>query len=105
MILLTDGAITDFHQTKLLLIECSSLPCSIIIVGVGNADFSKMEELDGDGGLLRAGSQVAKRDIVQFVPFNDAIRKGVLAEELLKELPGQVVDYAIMSGWKPNVMS
>ena len=61
-----------------------------------------MEELDGDDGLLRAGNKVAKRDIIQFVAFNDAVRKGNLAEEVLKEMPSQVVDYAIMSGWKPN---
>jgi hypothetical protein len=62
--LLTDGAITDFHETKLLIIELSELPCSIIIIGVGTANFSKMEELDSDDGLLRVGNNVAKRDIV-----------------------------------------
>ena len=50
--LLTDGAITDFHETKLLIIELSELPCSIIIIGVGSANFQKMEDLDSDGGLL-----------------------------------------------------
>lgn len=43
---------------------------SIIIVGVGGADFSAMEFLDSDSGALRAPSgEVATRDIVQFVPF------------------------------------
>jgi hypothetical protein len=28
------------------------LPLSIIIVGVGNADFTNMEILDGDNGLV-----------------------------------------------------
>ena len=46
------------------------MPCSIIIIGVGNADFSAMEELDGDGGRLRNSAGVAAaRDIVQFVEF------------------------------------
>ena len=31
----------------------SQLPVSVIIVGVGDAEFDAMEELDGDGGLLR----------------------------------------------------
>ena len=50
----------------------SSLPLSLIIVGVGQADFTDMNELDGDGGVLRspAGKPV-QRDIVQFVPFRD----------------------------------
>jgi copine 5/8/9 len=40
---------------------------SIIIIGVGNADFTDMNALDSDKGLLRRGAQVAERDIVQFV--------------------------------------
>ena len=35
------------------MVDLSSMPCSVIIVGVGDADFGAMEELDGDGGLLR----------------------------------------------------
>jgi Copine len=39
---------------------------SIIIVGVGNADFEAMEELDGDTVRLTApDGRVAARDIVQ----------------------------------------
>ena len=32
------------------IIAASALPMSIIIIGVGDADFSEMEELDCDGG-------------------------------------------------------
>lgn len=71
----------DMSQTKAAIVDLSRLPCSIIIVGVGNADFSSMDELDGDGELLRDdGNRVCARDIVQFVPFNEAIRLGNLAE-------------------------
>ena len=49
---MTDGAIHDMRQTKDMIFELSKLPCSVIIVGVGNADFSMMDELDGDGGRL-----------------------------------------------------
>ena len=58
-------------QTIDLVYALSELPCSIIIVGVGDADFSAMEELDGDGGRLRnSRGQECARDIVQFVEFN-----------------------------------
>lgn len=30
------------------IVDCSTLPLSIIIVGVGNADFSSMDVLDAD---------------------------------------------------------
>jgi hypothetical protein len=46
-------------------IDASEYPTSIIVVGVGNEDFSLMEALDSDDQLLRAGNgRVAKRDIV-----------------------------------------
>ena len=53
LLLLTDGTIHDMDRTTDLVCELAELPCSIIIVGVGNADFSAMEELDGDDGPLR----------------------------------------------------
>lgn len=43
---------------------------SIIIIGVGEADFKAMELLDGDDGVLKSLSgEPVTRDIVQFVPL------------------------------------
>ena len=53
LLILTDGIIHDMPTTKNLIVQLSGLPCSIIIVGIGNADFSAMEELDGDDGIMR----------------------------------------------------
>ncbi len=53
LLLLTDGTIHDMPRTKDLIYQLAELPCSIIIVGVGKADFGAMEELDGDDGGLR----------------------------------------------------
>ena len=52
LLILTDGVIHDMESTKTSLINSSHLPLSIIIVGVGNADFNNMEVLDGDSGLV-----------------------------------------------------
>lgn len=52
LLILTDGMIGDMAETKRLIVESSELPTSIIIVGVGNANFNMMEELDGDDGVL-----------------------------------------------------
>lgn len=41
----------------------SDLPLSIIIIGVGNADFNKMEILDGDNGLVDGKGRKATRDL------------------------------------------
>lgn len=51
LLILTDGAIHDMEECKDSLIKAAYLPMSIIIIGVGNADFSLMDELDGDDGL------------------------------------------------------
>ena len=100
LLIFTDGNIHDMKETKELIV--SKLPCSIIIVGVGNSDFEKMIDLDSDETLLKDHkNQFAKRDIVQFVKFREAVLRGNLAEELLKEIPSQVCRYMEMIQFKP----
>ena len=100
LLILTDGCINDMPQTRDKIVEASYLPLSIIIVGIGNADFTLMKELDGDEKPLRNfRGELRKRDIVQFVKFedfkrNNAINYGTdLTEEVLKEIPTQVEEY------------
>ena len=65
LLILTDGTIHDMPRTKELLVELSNLPCSVIIVGLGDDDFSSMEELDSDSQLLTDDNgNKASRDIV-----------------------------------------
>lgn len=52
------------------IVASSRLPMSIIIIGIGNADFTNMEILDGDNGLIDCNGKKAERDLVQFVPYN-----------------------------------
>lgn len=80
--------------------SASVLPMSIIIVGVGNADFSAMEVLDADTVALKSGGVCATRDIVQFVPFNKFsngadphMARVRLAKEVLAEIPTQFTSY------------
>lgn len=54
-----------------MITRAAELPLSIIIVGVGSADFSNMVRLDGDNGLYSSNGKKCQRDIVQFVPFRD----------------------------------
>ena len=65
LLIITDGDITDLEQTKAAIVHASALPLSIVIVGVGSAEFTSMQILDSDKGPLRAGQEEAKRDIVQ----------------------------------------
>ncbi|KAL5995349.1 hypothetical protein ACLOJK_025407 [Asimina triloba] len=68
-----DGVVTDLQETKDAIVRASDLPLSILIVGVGGADFKDMEVLDADNGQRLEGStgRIATRDIVQFVPMRD----------------------------------
>lgn len=82
---------------------------SIIIVGVGNADFAAMEELDADTVPLEVKGVRASRDITQFVSFKDfqsydnlAVGKANLAREVLAEIPNQFVGYMKSKNINPN---
>jgi len=103
LLILTDGVINDMQNTIAQLVEASNAPLSVIIVGVGQADFSAMEMLDGDDGVLKSGFKKASRDIVQFVPFSKfASSPSRLAAETLAEIPHQVVQYMMSKGIKPQ---
>jgi len=104
LLILTDGVINDLDSSISAIVNASSLPLSIVIIGVGNADFGEMSALDSDKGMLRSGGKVASRDIVQFVPFNEYQQKGpiMLAEEVLREVPNQVLMYMNQKKIRPN---
>merc|ERR1712228_478305 len=86
LLIITDGIINDMKQAKdeIVAIANEKLPLSVIIVGVGNADFGKM---------MNSKGQVAQRDIVQFVPMNKFQRLSELSKETLVEIPDQFLSY------------
>lgn len=93
LLIITDGAILDMQETITAIVDASYLPLSLLIVGVGNADFSAMDFLDSDNEkLVSQRGRVADRDIVQFVPIQGGSLQSA-ATKLLKELPGQVNSY------------
>jgi len=113
LLIITDGIITDMPQTRTAIVDASTLPLSIIIVGVGSADFSAMEELDGDTVRLTApDGRAAARDIVQFVPLAEFLSGGRgqnpqmarlrLAKEVLQEVPDQLVSYMKTNHIRPG---
>jgi len=106
LLIMTDGAIVaqDMKKTKDMICQAAHLPCSIIIVGVGNSpELAQMEDLDGDDDpLVDINGKKCVRDIVQFVKFNDCVARGNLGEEVLKELPDQVCQFMEMVGYQPQ---
>jgi hypothetical protein len=97
LLILTDGAVSDVHGTKQAIAAASDAPLSIVIVGIGNADFSTMQFLDDFQTQEHIG-----RDICQFVEFNrHKSNKMSLTQATLDEIPDQVVDYFYSRGIKP----
>jgi len=98
LLILTDGVINDMPATIQAIKQASKVPLSIIIVGVGEADFTDMQKLDGDDE-----KDVKVRDIVQFVPFRDYTgHMTMLAKETLREVPIQFMSFMKSKGILPN---
>jgi hypothetical protein len=95
LMILTDGIIDDMDDTIDALVEASFYPISVIIVGIGDADFRNMDVLDADDEpLIDSKNRKADRDLVQFVPFKKFSYNGErLAQEVLEEIPRQVIEY------------
>ncbi|MBN3304656.1 CPNE5 protein, partial [Amia calva] len=110
LLIITDGVISDMAQTKEAIVNAAKLPMSIIIVGVGQAEFDAMVELDGDDIRISSRGKLAERDIVQFVPFRDymdrtgnhVLSMARLAKDVLAEIPDQFISYMKARGIKPN---
>uniref|UniRef100_A0A8C1PZN7 Copine Va n=1 Tax=Cyprinus carpio TaxID=7962 RepID=A0A8C1PZN7_CYPCA len=110
LLIITDGVISDMAQTKEAIVNAAKLPMSIIIVGVGQAEFDAMVELDGDDVRISSRGKLAERDIVQFVPFRDymdrtgnhVLSMARLAKDVLAEIPDQLILYMKSRGIKPN---
>ena len=98
LLLLTDGAVTDVNATKQALASVADAPLSVVIVGIGNADFSSMQFLDDFE--TRSGMN---RDIVQFVQFNrHAQDRTSLTRATLEEIPDQLVQFFHKRGIMPQ---
>ncbi|XP_051910901.1 copine-8 isoform X2 [Hippocampus zosterae] len=112
LLIITDGVISDMAQTKEAIVNAAKLPMSIIIVGVGQAEFDAMVELDGDDIRISSRGKLAERDIVQFVPFRDymdragnhVLSMARLAKDVLAEIPDQLISYMKSRAIKPNTV-
>ncbi|XP_065827522.1 copine-3-like [Oscarella lobularis] len=107
LLIITDGVINDMQNAIDRIVEASELPLSIVIVGVGAANFKLMNCLDADDEPLRSQmGKVMSRDIVQFVPLRDFRSQGganfSLTREVLSEIPEQLTTLMKSKGIVPN---
>lgn len=88
LMMLTDGSICDMEETMRVIEEAASLPISLIIIGLGEEDYSSMEVLDCGEGSAKGVDFNPMRDVVQFVPYRKyANNAKLLAKEVLAEIP------------------
>jgi hypothetical protein len=91
LLILTDGIVYNSEATKALLHKCAKLPLSIIIVGMGRADFSAMQ------GLERA----APKNLT-FIPFRSHQHDPhSLTRAALRNFPDQFVEYFLANDMYP----
>ncbi|CAJ2631556.1 unnamed protein product [Trifolium pratense] len=103
LLIITDGIVTDLQESINAVVNASDLPLSILIVGVGRADFTSMEVLDADNArLINSTGRVAARDMVQFVPMRK-VKEGQISvvQSLLEELPDQFLSFMRSRDIKP----
>ena len=93
LLILTDGAVTDVQKTAEALKAVCEFPLSVLIVGIGDANFNDMKFLDDDIG--------AKHDICDFVQFNLHKDADSLTKDTLEEIPRHLADYFIRNGMSP----
>jgi len=98
-----DGDGFDMNGTIRALVRASSLPVSIVLIGVGPGSFINLSKFDADGTPLSVDGVSTIRDIVQFVKFDkcksdNKIDMSKLASEVLAEIPTQVETFIGLYG-------
>jgi Copine len=97
LLILTAGNVEEKEETKQQLLAASRDPLSVVIVGIGDTDYSNMEFLDSFDPQKEEG-----RDITKFVRFNDYKSYNALTEAVLDEIPGQLAGYFYERGIMPG---
>lgn len=87
--------------------ECSVLPMSVIIIGIGDEDFSSMHKLDNLEEIKKHISdenvKQKLRQITQFIAFHE-VGNDVeqLTQSVLHTLTQQFMEYVKLNGLEPK---
>uniref|UniRef100_F1L3T1 Copine-8 n=1 Tax=Ascaris suum TaxID=6253 RepID=F1L3T1_ASCSU len=101
LLIVTDGCVTEPKKTLDAIVECSYLPISIVIVGVGQRDYSPMEILMSPTLKSSSSGRTLQREIVTFVPYEPTMPDSELVAKLLMNVPKQFVTWALLNGKYP----
>ncbi|ORX79768.1 Copine-domain-containing protein [Anaeromyces robustus] len=93
LLIITDGDVTSFRETLDAIVNNSGKAMSIIIVGVGDCNFTDMNILDSDNKkLVSSSGKEADRDMVNFIQLNKYRddSPAELSQAVLNEIPNQL---------------
>lgn len=91
LLIITDGIMDNFEETKEKLAVYSAVPLSIVFVGVGRTDFSRMYAL--------CESPTSNRKNTTFVEFRQHQHDPrSLAQAALHDIPKQLSEYMAANG-------
>jgi len=101
LMILTDGVIDDMENTIDALVKGSFEPLSVVIVGIGKADFSNMVILDANENPLVSKNNIkSMRDLVQFIQYERyKNNENNLAKEILEEIPRQIIKFYSLNNY------
>ena len=86
LLILTDGVVNDLDSTKKLILKYRHLPLSFVVVGIGRADFTAMNEWNKEQPDLRGRFTFVEFRTLQF-------DLEALSSKALERLPNDVTDY------------
>jgi len=94
LFLFLSGDIDEKDQQKTIdyIIRSSYLPLSIIVIGVGNYDFSKMKELFLDNNFSSEGMPKNKENVI-FLTLKNTLAIDITIDNCLEDLRKQIIEF------------
>lgn len=94
----------DIQETTDEIIKGSYLPLSIIIIGVGNKDYTELKKLSGSNlPKYSKEGHIKKRDIVNFVTLSECnVNDQKMSGILLSQIPKQMNEYYSLNKTSPE---
>lgn len=95
IVVFCDGAVHELGHTKQALRALSTKNVSVVIVGIGAANFGDMKDLDDQ-------TDAGYRDLTDFVAQREHLTPESMRAALLVELPVHVEEFMKQNGYRPE---
>ena len=105
LLILVDDVVSDMEETINEIVEASYQALSIVIVGIGPADFTEMERFN-DHTTLKSATKAMKRHSCVFVPLEKTLKEGPLRQVTswaLQDIPCQIGEFCKMHEFHPDM--